>query len=142
MTAGSKSASSIADEMLYNQILLTGGFGRATSHAYGSKCGDALPYGCHACDSSKLGRKGMIAGSKSASNIADEMLCSRHSVYLMAAAGSLSTDPKLPCPEICNQASRDLVQDMYVRVCVRPCVCACVRAAYARVCVCVTCVRV
>ena len=33
---------------------------------------------------------------------------SRHSVYRIAAAGSLSSEPKLPCPSICADAKNAL----------------------------------
>jgi hypothetical protein len=47
-----------------------------------------------------------MAGSRSASSIAELSASSRHSVYRIAAAGSLSMDPKLPCPEICALQGR------------------------------------
>lgn len=52
------------------------------------------------CEASKLGVKSTVSESKSARKVAEEKCCRRHSVYRMAAAGSLSTDPKLPWPSI------------------------------------------
>ena len=54
------------------------------------------------CEASKFGEKSTVSASRSARNVAEEKGCRRHSVYRMAAAGSLSTDPKLPWPSICK----------------------------------------
>ena len=47
-------------------------------------------------EASKLGRKLTVSESRSVRKVAAEKCCKRHSVYRMAAGGSLSTDPKLP----------------------------------------------
>ncbi len=48
---------------------------------------------------SKLSTQTIVSLSRS-SSISSAVFCSRHSVYLMAAAESPSTEPKLPCPSM------------------------------------------
>ena len=49
---------------------------------------------------SKLSAKSTVSASMSSNKASVVSDCSRDSVYRMAAGGSLSTEPKLPCPSI------------------------------------------
>ena len=51
-------------------------------------------------DPSKLSAKSTVSDSISSSKLSVVKDCNLDSVYLIAAGGSLSTDPKFPCPSI------------------------------------------
>lgn len=63
----------------------------------------------HTCELSKLGAKSTVSKPRSASMTADDTACNRHSVYRMAAGGSLSKDPKFPCPATCQRELRHML---------------------------------
>ena len=68
---------------------------------FSSSCGIRAGSTVGSCwEPSKLSAKSTVSASMSSRRLSVVRACNRDSVYRMAAGGSLSTEPKLPCPSI------------------------------------------